>query len=77
MTITTATRPPLTLSVPEAGRLAFGIGPEAAYRAAHADQIPVLRVGRSLRVPTAKLAELVGVTVEDLFRAAADEAEVA
>ena len=39
-----------TCSVPEAGRI-LGIGRDAAYEAARKGQIPVLNIGRLLRVP--------------------------
>jgi excisionase family DNA binding protein len=48
-----------TISVPEAGEL-LGIGKNAAYRAADQGQIPVLHLGRTLRVPVPKLLELLG-----------------
>ena len=41
---------PLTVSVPEAGRM-LGIGKAAAYAAAHRGEIPTIRLGRLLRVP--------------------------
>ena len=44
----------LTISVPEAGRR-LGIGRSAAYQAAAAGQIPVLRIGGLLRVPVRAL----------------------
>ena len=50
----------LTISVPEAGRM-LGIGRDAAYAAAARGEIPSLRLGRALRVPVAKLLELLGV----------------
>lgn len=50
----------LTLSVPEAGQ-ALGIGRDAAYAAAERGEIPVLHLGRSLRVPVHKFLELLGV----------------
>ena len=43
-----------TISVPEAGKL-LGLGKDAAYAAAARGDIPVLRFGRWLRVPTAAL----------------------
>lgn len=46
-----------TISVPEAGR-ALGVGPSLSYRLAKAGQIPVLRLGRKLRVPLAALEEM-------------------
>jgi hypothetical protein len=48
-----------TIDVPVAGQL-LGIGRDAAYAAAAAGQIPVLKLGRSLRVPVPKLLELLG-----------------
>ena len=45
----------LTLSVPEAGKKYFGIGRNAAYRAAEAGQIPVIKIGALLRVPIAMM----------------------
>ena len=50
-------REPLTVSVPEAGKI-LGVGKAAAYEAARAGQIPVLRVGRFLRVPMAALRRM-------------------
>ncbi len=49
-----------TLSVPAAGRLYYGLGRNGSYDAAKRGDIPVIRVGRLLRVPVvameAKLA---------------------
>ena len=42
---------PLTISVPEAGRRYFGLSRNASYDAAARGQIPVVPVGRLLRVP--------------------------
>jgi excisionase family DNA binding protein len=50
-----ATEP--TLRVERAGRL-LGISRSSAYEAARSGQIPVLRFGRRLVVPTAALLEL-------------------
>ena len=50
-----------TLSVPEAGRLYFGLSRNGAYEAASRGDLITIRVGRLLRVPIAamerKLAE--------------------
>jgi excisionase family DNA binding protein len=54
---------PLTLTVEEAGRL-LGISRGAAYRAAACGQIPTIRLGRRLLVPTARLHQLLGLTHE-------------
>jgi excisionase family DNA binding protein len=63
---TTAVPGPLTLTVEQTGRL-LGISRGAAYRAATCGQIPTIRLGRRLLVPTARLHQLLGITAtEDL-----------
>lgn len=47
-----------TLSVPEAGRLAFGLGYAASYEAAKRGDLPTIRFGRRLYVPTAALRRM-------------------
>ena len=49
---------PLTLSVPEAGRRYYGIGRNAAYRAAKRGEIPTIKVGDLLRVPIIQMERL-------------------
>jgi hypothetical protein len=44
-----------TLSVPEAGRDYFGLERQAAYRAARAGQLPIVKIGRRMRVPICAL----------------------
>jgi excisionase family DNA binding protein len=61
MSTTTTVGDPLTLTVEEAGRL-LGVSRGAAYRAAACGQIPTIRVGRRLLVPTARLHQLLGLT---------------
>ena len=46
---------PLTISVPKAGRDYLGIGRDASYEAAKRGDIPVMRIGRLLRVPVAAM----------------------
>jgi excisionase family DNA binding protein len=50
-----------TISVPEAGQV-LGIGRDAAYAAAARGEIPVLSLGRSLRVPVPKLLQMLGAS---------------
>lgn len=50
---------PPTLTVEQAGAL-LGISRRTAYRAAHEGQIPTLRVGRRILVPTSRLLSLLG-----------------
>ena len=45
---------PRTMSVPEAGRW-LGIGRNASYEAARRGDLPVIRIGRLLRVPVVAL----------------------
>jgi excisionase family DNA binding protein len=52
---------PAVLTVEEAGRV-LRLGRTSAYQAVRAGEIPSIKVGRSLRVPTARLAELLGDT---------------
>jgi hypothetical protein len=47
-----------TISVPEAGRVYFGLARNAAYEAAHRGDIPVIRIGRRLRVPVIALERM-------------------
>jgi hypothetical protein len=42
---------PLTLSVPEAGKRYFGLSRNGSYYAAARGELPVVKVGRLLRVP--------------------------
>jgi hypothetical protein len=49
---------PKTLSVPEAGKLYFGLSRNAAYDAAARGEIPTIRIGRLLRVPVAAMERM-------------------
>ena len=42
---------PLTLTVPEAGKRYFNLSRNAAYAAAARGELPVVKIGRLLRVP--------------------------
>jgi hypothetical protein len=53
-----AEKPQLTVSVPEAGRMIGIKSKDAAYAAAHAGTIPVIKIGRLLRVPVRALEHL-------------------
>lgn len=56
-----------TLSVREAADL-LGIGLRQAYEAVHRGEIPAIRVGRRLIVPTSRLLELLGLPAADYLR---------
>ena len=53
-----------TLSVPDAGRIYFGLSKNSSYAAAQRGDIPTIRIGKLLRVPVAamerKLQEVSG-----------------
>jgi hypothetical protein len=48
---------PPTISVPEAGRL-LGLSRNGAYAAASRGEIPVIRLGRKLVVPTVPIVQM-------------------
>nr|WP_313023085.1 DNA-binding protein [Brucella intermedia] len=50
-----------TISVPEAGKLFFGIAREAAYEAARRGDFPTIKVGGRIVVPVAPLAASLGI----------------
>ena len=47
--------PPWTLSVPVAGKRYYGLGRNASYRAAERGELPVVKIGKLLRVPVRAL----------------------
>jgi hypothetical protein len=60
MTIEEALSRP-TISVPEAGRLFFGLARNAAYDAAKRGDIPTLKIGGRIMVPVVPLADKLGL----------------
>lgn len=54
---------PPTLSVSEASEV-LGISRRSAYRAATRGDLPAIRIGRRLLVPTSRLLELLGVSAD-------------
>lgn len=56
-------RLPPTISVEEAA-IILGVSRRSAYRAANAGQIPTVRIGRRLLVPSAKLLKILGLSHE-------------
>ena len=54
---------PKTVSVPEAGKW-LGISRNAAYEAARRGEIPVIRIGRLLRVPVVALERMLQATAK-------------
>jgi excisionase family DNA binding protein len=50
--------PPITLTVPEAGKKYFGLSRNGSYDAASRGEIPTIRIGRLLRVPVRALEKM-------------------
>jgi hypothetical protein len=49
---------PKTLSVPKAGKQYFDLGRNASYEAARRGELPVIKIGRRLRVPIPALERM-------------------
>jgi len=50
-----------TASIPDVGRVCFGLCRGASYTAAKNGDIPTIKVGRGLFVPTAALRKILGI----------------
>lgn len=59
----TLTELPPTITVEHASEL-LGISLRSAYKAAHSGELPTLRLGRRLLVPTPRLLQMLGVDRE-------------
>jgi hypothetical protein len=55
---------PQTLTIPEAGRVYFGLCRNAAYAAAKRGEIPTIRIGKLLRVPVRALEQKLDATLK-------------
>ena len=55
---------PPTISVAHAAKL-LGVSRSAAYRAAASGQLPTIAFGHRLLVPTSRLLEMLGLSVEE------------
>jgi excisionase family DNA binding protein len=62
---------PQTITVPEAGKKYFGLSRDGSYRAVQRGEIPVIRVGRLLRVPVRAMERLLDSAGQDHRREAA------
>lgn len=54
----------ITLDVPEAGRIYFGLGRSASYSAARNGQMPCIKIGGRYRVVVRALEEMLDRVVE-------------
>jgi len=52
-----------TLSVPQAGEI-LGISRNSAYEAAKKGEIPIIRIGRLIRVPIPALERMLGCAID-------------
>lgn len=50
-----------TASIPEVGRVCFGLARQASYAAAKKGDIPTIKVGGCLYVPTTALRKILGI----------------
>jgi len=55
----------LTMSVPEAGKKYFGLSRNASYDAAARGEIPVIKIGRLLKVPIVALDRMLEKAGQD------------
>jgi hypothetical protein len=56
---------PKTISVPTAGKQYFDLAKNASYAAAARGEIPVIRIGRLLRVPVVRLERMLSEAGSD------------
>jgi hypothetical protein len=55
---------PLTMTVPAAGRIYFGLCRNAAYAAAKRGDIPTIKIGKLFRVPVRALEQKLNATLK-------------
>jgi hypothetical protein len=53
-----------TMTVPDAGRVYYGLGRNASYAAAARGDIPTIKIGKLLRVPIRALEAKLNATVK-------------
>ena len=63
-----------TMSVPEAGRIYYGLGRNGSYEAVRRGDIPVIRVGGWLRVPVIAMDQKLQAVADDTLPATSDPA---
>ena len=52
------TEPVKTMTVPDAGRIYYGLSRNSSYEAAKRGDIPTIKIGKLLRVPVRALEEM-------------------
>ena len=53
-----------TITIPEAGKMYFGLSRNAAYAAAKRGDIPTIKIGKLLRVPVRALEQKLNATLK-------------
>ena len=62
--MTAKDEPPKTLSIPEAGKLYFGLSRNGAYAAARRGELPVVKVGSRRHVPVRAMEQLMELPIK-------------
>jgi excisionase family DNA binding protein len=62
--MTVSTTKQHVMTIPTAGRTYLNLGKHASYAAAHAGQIPTIRVGRKFLVPVAAMERMLETGVQ-------------
>lgn len=57
---------PLTISIPQAGRLYFGLSRNGSYAAAKRGDIPTVPIGNRFRVPVAAMDRKIEIAEKEL-----------
>jgi hypothetical protein len=57
---------PLTMSIPQAGRIYFDLSPKGSYAAAKRGDIPTVPVGNRFRVPVRAMDRKIEIAQESL-----------
>ena len=56
---------PKTMTVPDAGRVYYGLSRNASYAAAERGDIPTIRIGKLLRVPVRALEQKLDASLKN------------
>ena len=54
----------MSISVPEAGQIYFGLSRNGSYDAAARGEIPTIKIGRKFRVPVAAMEKKIGRVID-------------
>lgn len=65
----TPSKPPV-ITIPQAGKIYFGIGRSASYEAARRGEIPTIKIGRKHLVPIAAMDRVLAGAADKVLRIA-------